>query len=507
VKHRSRPTRSAQIRGRLDHPVIDCDGHLREFTPQLLDYMRRVGGSAFVERYMRAYSDSNARPREVTGDFALDRLPTPEERRHGRIRRSSWWGMPTRDPLDAATPFLPELLVDRMDELGLDFTILYPTMGLVLGAIEDDEDRGVMVRALNEMHAEVYNASFGYRLTVPAVIPMQRPQDALAELDHCVGRLGFKAIKIPAMVTRPIRRLAERYPGLEKEAPDGVWMDQYGLDSEHDYDPVWQRCMELGVAVTSHGAAVKGWPWKSRSISNWTFNHMGNQPWQQEMLCKSLYMGGVTRRFPRLTFAFLECGCFWACYLLSDILEHWEYRGLEGLEGLNPANLDRARLHELLLGYDRKRFEGRLDQTVRLIPNEEAFPRGGQPEDDFAAMQIREPRDFGYLFENFFFGCEADDRMTAWAFDTRVNALGQRLNPIFSSDIGHMDAPDMTRVVEDSYALVEKGVLSEADYRDFMADNPIRLHGRMNPAFWEGTAVEDYARRVLAADTAWQQRR
>ena len=75
------------------------------------------------------------------------------------------------------------------------------------------------------------------------------------------------------------------------------------------------------------------------------------------------------------------------------------------------------------------------------------------------------------------------------------------------SDIGHMDAPDMTKVVEDSYSLVEKKVLSNADYRRFMADNPIRLHGRMNRDFWKGTAVEDYAEKVLSKDAAWAERR
>jgi hypothetical protein len=36
------------------------------------------------------------------------------------------------------------------------------------------------------------------------------------------------------------------------------------------------------------------------------------------------------------------------------------------------------------------------------------------------------------------------------------------------------------------------------DFRDFAADNTIRLHGQMNPDFWKGTPVADYAARVLA---------
>ncbi len=55
-------------------------------------------------------------------------------------------------------------------------------------------------------------------------------------------------------------------------------------------------------------------------------------------------MGGVTTRFPRLNFAFLECGVGWAGILLADILEHWEKRNPEALTSLDPAAIDWALL-------------------------------------------------------------------------------------------------------------------------------------------------------------------
>ena len=77
-------TRSAQIRAQLDHPVIDCDGHLSEFLPSFVDYLRRVGGSSFAERYLAKYKQVPVRPK------------TPEERRYRRQRRGYWWASPTR---------------------------------------------------------------------------------------------------------------------------------------------------------------------------------------------------------------------------------------------------------------------------------------------------------------------------------------------------------------------------------------------------------------------------
>ena len=68
-------TRSAEIRSRLDHPIIDADGHLLEFSPSFVDYLRKIGGVAFADRYLAKY--------QATGVAPL----TPEERRYQRRRR------------------------------------------------------------------------------------------------------------------------------------------------------------------------------------------------------------------------------------------------------------------------------------------------------------------------------------------------------------------------------------------------------------------------------------
>ena len=35
---------AAEIREQLDHPIIDCDGHIREFMPAVLPYLRESLG-------------------------------------------------------------------------------------------------------------------------------------------------------------------------------------------------------------------------------------------------------------------------------------------------------------------------------------------------------------------------------------------------------------------------------------------------------------------------------
>ena len=70
---------------------------------------------------------------------------------------------------------------------------------------------------------------------------------------------------------------------------------------------------------------------------------------------------------------------------------------------------------------------------------------------------------------------------------------------MFGSDIGHFDVVDMKEVVEEAYELVDDGLFSDGDFRDFAFANPVRLHGGMNPRFFEGTSVEDAANALLRA--------
>jgi len=81
-----------------------------------------------------------------------------------------------------------------------------------------------------------------------------------------------------------------------------------------------------------------------------------------------------------------------------------------------------------------------------------------------------------------------------------MNPFGARLRAIFSSDIGHWDVPDMTEVLEEAYELVEHGLLTEDDFRDFVFTNPATLWTGMNPDFFKGTVVEQAAARVANKD-------
>ncbi len=120
--------------------------------------------------------------------------------------------------------------------------------------------------------------------------------------------------------------------------------------------------------------------------------------------------------------------------------------------------------------------------------------------DDFSACKITRKQDWIDLYVTpYYFGCEADDRMNATAF-CKLNPFGAQLNAIYSSDIGHFDVIDMRDPLAEAYELVEDGVLTDDNFRDFVFANAVRLWGTQNPDFFEGTVVEKEASAVLKAD-------
>jgi predicted TIM-barrel fold metal-dependent hydrolase len=475
---------TARIRARLPHPVIDSDGHWIEFEPAALDYLQQVGGERLVERYQKV---ANQFGNKKWKQMSLT------ERRERRMLQPAWWGVPTKNTRDRATAILPKLLYERMGELGLDFAVLYPTSGALFAPfLRDEEVRRAACRAFNMYTADQFRG-LGDRLAPAAVIPMHTPQEAVEELEFAVKTLGFKAAMLASLQRRPVPAVAKSQPDASRYA---IWHDTLGLDSEHDYDPVWAKCLELGIPPTFHSAS-SGIGLRT-SISNFVYNHIGHFGQAGEAVCKALFIGGVTRRFPRLKFAFLEGGVGWACSLYSDLIGHWKKRNPEALEAVNPANLDRELLVDLVQRYGSPSYVDKLEKLPSAVGQGLPTDKAEQL-DDFARCGIERPEDIRDLFvSNFYFGCEADDPINAWAFNRRVNPFGAKLHTLFGSDIGHFDVPDMTEVLVEAYEGVEKGIMTEDDFRDFVFANPVRFWAGVNPNFFTGTAVESQVKKFLA---------
>ena len=116
----SRDSKSAKVRTQLTHPVIDGDGHWLEPIPIFLDYLRDVAGhkmTGAVEKFMKKASDT------TWYDIS------PADRLDRRLMRPTWWGEPART-LDRATAMIPRLFYERLDDFGIDFALVYTSLGL-----------------------------------------------------------------------------------------------------------------------------------------------------------------------------------------------------------------------------------------------------------------------------------------------------------------------------------------------------------------------------------------
>jgi predicted TIM-barrel fold metal-dependent hydrolase len=469
----------AEIRAQIPHPIIDADGHHVEVTPVLLDYVKDVGGTAALARFEQHYTQLMA---HGTADGRGNWHVQP---RH--------WVLPA-DTLDRATASLPRLYHERMDEIGLDVSLVYPTHALAHQMIGDDDLRRTACRAVNRYMADVHRG-LEDRLIPVGAVPMHTPAEAIEELEHAVLELGLRTVVIPSFVKRPLVQVHRAAPDLDDLA---FRIDAYGVDSDHDYDPFWARCCELGVAPAVH---TPTWGTHGReAATNYTYTHIGQFSAGAEIACRSLLLGGVFHRFPRLRIAALEGGTGWAVSLYAGLLGHWEKRNGEAISQYDPARIDQDRMRRLAETYASPVLRSRLDDVVADLAGSR---RTTQParRDDFDASPFASADELRDMFTSrIYIGCEADDPLTALAFDTARNPLGARFRAVLGSDVSHWDVPDVAEVLAEAYELVEQGLIDEHDFEELAFSNAVRLHGGANPEFFAGTRVEAAATHALSGE-------
>src|SRR5262249_45400380 len=150
----------AQIRSRLDHPVIDGDGHWVEFDPVFAERMRKVGGDLAADGFLAAL-------KTTTDALSM----SVDERRRRRIPQPAFGSRQAENTLDRATAMMPKLLYERLPEFGTDFAIIYPTAGLRLPRIQDDATRRAVIRAHNVVSPDACH-NLGDRSTPSATTPV-----------------------------------------------------------------------------------------------------------------------------------------------------------------------------------------------------------------------------------------------------------------------------------------------------------------------------------------------
>ncbi len=202
----------------------------------------------------------------------------------------------------------PEPRLEVMDELGLDQTLMFPTLASLLEERmrDDAELTHAAVHALNEWMYETWTFNYKERIFATPVITLPLLDKAIAELEWCLER-GAKTVLIrPAPVPVPsgARSFAMPY-----------------------FDPFWEKVVEADIPISMH-ASDSGY---SRIMNEWTgpieYLPFQLEPFKMMLLshrpaldaAASMTCHGLLSRFPDLRIVFVENGSEWLVPLLEDL--------------------------------------------------------------------------------------------------------------------------------------------------------------------------------------------
>ena len=189
--------------------------------------------------------------------------------------------------------------VQFLDAEGLDYQILFPTLGLLWeGEVQDPGLAAALCRAYNTWAFEVCSGHLD-RLFPAAHISLRDPALAVQEVQR-VAKLGAHTIMVGS-------------------AP--VNGKSFGHE---DYDPIWAAAEDANVAVTIHPAGNKeylGSAWYKNRNPGFMFISMGNIQDPRMSLSTMIY-DGVFERFPELRAATVESMGSW----VGEWIERFDYR-------------------------------------------------------------------------------------------------------------------------------------------------------------------------------------
>ena len=265
--------------------VIDADAHV-------------VEGAAFALEALARWPDR----------VKLERTPdgTPHFRIEGRRYPESSGpgaGCPPQHGLTPAArdPHSPAGVLADADREGIDRMVLFPSLGLGVGGLEDAAFAAEFARLYNRFIADYCRKGEG-RLFGAATVPLQ-DVDAAIEILREARDTGLVCATIP--------------PALRTRNLDHPALDRF-----------YAAAAELDLPLGVHGAPGVHLPQIGVDrFSNYVQVHCVSFPFDQMAALTALLSGGVFDRHPRLRVAFLEAGATWVPYFLDRLHEHWEKRG------------------------------------------------------------------------------------------------------------------------------------------------------------------------------------
>jgi predicted TIM-barrel fold metal-dependent hydrolase len=298
-----------------DFPVFDADNHLYETRDAFTRHL--------PEKYKNAikYVEVDGRTKITIRGLISDYIPNPtfdvvarpgaqeEYFRNGNPEGKSYREV-VGEPMRALPAFRePGPRLELMDELGVDRTLMFPTLASLLEERmrDDPELTHAAIHSLNEWLYDEWSFNYEDRIFSTPVITLPIVEKAIEELEWVLER-GAKTVLIrPAPVPG--------YGGSRSFAFE-------------EFDPFWQRVVDADILVSMH-ASDSGY---ARYLGDWTgpsemlpfrldsFRAVTMGKRAAEDTAAAMTCHGLLSRFPTLRIAFIENGADW----VLPFLEHLE---------------------------------------------------------------------------------------------------------------------------------------------------------------------------------------
>jgi predicted TIM-barrel fold metal-dependent hydrolase len=306
--------------GQLSHrvdvpfPIFDADNHLYEPPEALTKFLPKE-----YKNHVQ-YVQINGRTKIAIRGQISNYIPNPTFEvvaRPGAWEEYFKYGNPDGktkrelfgEPMRAIPAFFePGPRLEKMNELGLDRTLMFPTLASLLEERLSDDPVAihVLVHALNEWLDEVWGFNYQNRIFTTPVITLPIVEKAIEELEWAVKR-GARCILVrPAPV-----------PGFR--GPRSFALPEF--------DPFWERVVEHDVLVGMH-SSDSGY---SRYTSEWDGANAEMLPFQTNAMgilnewrpiqdsVGSWVIHGALYRHPKLKVAIVEAGSKWMTPLLDGL--------------------------------------------------------------------------------------------------------------------------------------------------------------------------------------------
>ena len=415
---------AAEIHARSIIPVIDADGHGIEYLPWFRDLLRDEGGAAAVDAWNvvehGATRDARPRRRHQARPRPVPRVVVgPAGREHATTGRPRCCPAPVRTARRA-----------RHRRRGL------------LSHVRAHGD-GARRPATSAWPPPARSTRY-YARGVRAVSRSARAGRDRADVRT---RRGDRRARPRGPRTRTRgddvhRARATTAPGRQPSPRRALAVDALGLDSAHDYDPLWQRFVDLGVTPTFHSTGM-GWGsahvadelhgesrrfvrGRGRGVVPVVVLRRRDAPLPDAAV---RVLGRRRRRGPR------RCARIWSATSKNvTVTQSLRY---------DPARLDRARTAHARRPVRNRRRACAPRRARRRAAHAERARRGPRRASTSSReCGARSPADIRAMFARAVLLRLRGRRPDVGARVRVRSTHGTRLPAMFASDLGHWDVPD-----------------------------------------------------------------